>query len=263
MNEMERLSAYPQGPGGGESGRRKRHPNRTLWILGLLALIGAGVWLWVYKLDGLDWQTTFLGGMAWLEGRGLEAALWLVVLQALLVVSLIPGPYFTMAAGFLFGLAGGAVVTIAGSTLGAVAAYWIARRLPQGGTPRWITSYPGWQMMEAFVVRGGWQMVLSTRLVPLFPFKLSNYYFGRIRFPFWQFFWGTLLGIGPISMISVSVGALASDAAALLGTEGVSRGRWGWTLAILLLAAAGFYFASRRARAQLGDPDPRKLRRER
>jgi uncharacterized membrane protein YdjX (TVP38/TMEM64 family) len=257
MSEMERHSIYPAGAGGAESGRKKRYP---IWIVGLLLLLGAGVWIWRVWPYGVDWQKTFLNGVAWLQGRGLEAAIWLALLQALLVVSLIPGPYFTLASGFLFGLAGGAVVSIAGSTLGAVAAYWIARRLPPGGAPRWFSSYPGWRLLEAFVVRGGWQMVLSTRLVPLFPFKLSNYYFGRIRFPFWQFFWGTLLGIGPITMISVSVGALASDAASLLGTEGVSRGRWGWTLAILALAAAGFFFASRRARAGFGKSDPRDPR---
>ena len=92
-------------------------------------------------------------------------------------------------------------------------------------------------------------MVLATRLLPFFPFKLSNYVFGWMRFPFAAFFWGTLLGLIPITMVSVSAGALVSDLSGLANPGLITERGWAWSLATLGLGVVVLLWAGGRARA--------------
>jgi uncharacterized membrane protein YdjX (TVP38/TMEM64 family) len=104
--------------------------------------------------------------------------------------------------------------------------------------------------LAGFVMNGGWKVVFSSRLIPFFPFKLSNYFFGWVRFPFAAFFWGTFLGIIPVTLVSVSAGALASDLASLAHPDLSSKGRWAGALAGLAVAAVMLAWAGRNARAE-------------
>lgn len=221
------------------------------------------------------WSAMFLDVLRWIQGRGMMAALWLAALQALIVILAIPGPYFTLGAGFLFGLAGGSLTAVAGSTAGAVAAYGIARGAravsearaakdhtasPRGAVPHqprggrfacWLAAHPRMQAAERLMMHlmrhGDWKVVLSTRLVPLFPFKVSNYAFGWVRYPFAAFFWGTALGLVPITMVSVSIGALASDMSGLTHPDLASGTSWAWSLAALAAGAGILVWTGRTA----------------
>lgn len=213
------------------------------------------------------WTAAFIGMIRWVQSQGLMAAVWLIALQALLVVLAIPGPFFTLAAGFLFGLVGGSVVAVAGSTTGAVVAYWLGHGLhcvrakrttdgPSGSRSGWgarLASHPRLYLLARVVRDGGWTVVLSTRLLPLFPFKLSNYFFGWVRFPFAAFFWGTLIGLIPITVVSVSAGALASDLSGLTSPDLTAGDGWVWSLATLGLGLIVLMWAGLRARALYRD----------
>jgi uncharacterized membrane protein YdjX (TVP38/TMEM64 family) len=172
---------------------------------------------------------------------------------------MVPGPFFTVAAGFLFGIVGGLAVALCGSVTGAVLAFWIARWRPAERMRARMRGSARISALERFVTRGGWMVVLSTRLIPFFPFKVSNYFFGFIRFPFAPFFWGTLVGLVPATLVSVSAGALASDVSTLLQAEApLPAGRWAFSLGGLLAAMVLFLWVARRARAQLRASSPPK-----
>src|SRR5690606_17092869 len=109
---------------------------------------------------------------------------------------------------------------------------------------------PRLSAMARFVMGGGWRIVLSSRLIPLFPFKLSNYFFGWVRYPFAAFFWGTFLGIAPLTIVSVSTGALAADVAALARGETGGNRRM-LTLAVFAAAALLLAWSGWRARLEL------------
>ena len=66
-------------------------------------------------------------------------------------------------------------------------------------------------------------------MVPFFPFKLSNYLFGIMRFPTLPFAAGTFLGIVPFSLHNVYLGALAADIATL-GVRSSERSGLEWGL---------------------------------
>jgi uncharacterized membrane protein YdjX (TVP38/TMEM64 family) len=197
----------------------------------------------------MEWKSAFLSLLQWIETQGPEAALWIIALQALMVLLIIPGPFFTAAAGFLFGIWWGLLIAVTGSTLGAAAAYGIARILPRSRRFESLRERPGIQLLEQFIREGGWKVVLSTRLIPFFPFKISNYFFGWVRFSFRDFLIGTFIGIIPMTAVSVAAGSLASDMAALLQPGGPPMGnRWMLSLGGLVLAVGVFAYAGYQGR---------------
>jgi uncharacterized membrane protein YdjX (TVP38/TMEM64 family) len=237
-------------------------------LAGAVFLVLAALALWFWG-RATGWSEPLSDLLNWLRARGPAAAVWLILLQAVMVILVVPGPLFTMAAGFMFGTAGGSVVAVAGSTLGATGAYWIARGIARGhahgmagsssraNSVPWFSRFPKLRALAEFAKRGEWTMVLSTRLIPFFPFKLSNYFFGWIRTPFAHFFWGTFIGIAPLTMVSVSVGALAADLGALLHPRATGSGRgWMWSLASLLMAAIVLVYTTRRARVEFRERVP-------
>jgi uncharacterized membrane protein YdjX (TVP38/TMEM64 family) len=222
------------------------------WLpAGILAAAGVSVLL-LAGTDPAKAKALYLALMQWLSHRGLEAAFWVAALQALMVILTVPGPFFTVGAGFLFGTWQGGLVAVCGSMGGAVVAYWIGRSFPRGRLPGSFGKSGKAGALLRFVSRGGWQVVLATRLLPFFPFKLSNYFFGWTRFPFRHFFWGTFLGIIPVTLISVSTGSLAADLAALADPEAaLPKGQWLWSAAGLALALSILLYLGSRARREL------------
>jgi uncharacterized membrane protein YdjX (TVP38/TMEM64 family) len=207
-----------------------------------------------------DWGAIFQAMAAWIQARGPEAVMWLLILQALQVLLAVPGPFFTMVAGFLYGTTMGTTVAVAGTTAGSVIAYGLARLARAAHGTREAAAAIGnppcepsgrFATFRRVVMGGGWKVVLSSRLIPFFPFKLSNYFFGWVRFPFGAFFWGTFLGIIPVTLISVSAGALASDLASLAHPDFSAKGRWGGALAGLAVAAVMLAWAGWKARAEI------------
>ena len=196
-------------------------------------------------------QTTILELLRWVETRGAEAVVWIVMLQALMVVLAIPGPFFTIAAGFLFGLWGGLAAAVTAATLGSAIAYGLAQLFPRERVLAWSRRRKPLRVLEDFVREGGWKVVMATRLIPGFPFKLSNYFFGWMRFPFLAFLVGTCLGIIPTTLVSVSVGSLASDMASVMDPSGSARTGWIVSLCGLAVGVALFAYAGYQARRKL------------
>lgn len=201
-------------------------------------------------MDALHWKEAVLALLQWVESRGPAAWLWIVILQAAQVVLVIPGPFFTVAAGFLFGLWGGLWAGMIGTLVGSVVAYALARLFPasRGG---WAERGQWAALLERLVKRGDWKLVLMTRLIPLFPFKLSNYVFGWARFRFGAFLLGTVVGVIPMTAVSVSAGSFASDLSQVVAHGGRTGARWPLSLAGLAAAVALSLYAAYRGRARL------------
>lgn len=102
------------------------------------------------------------------------------------------------------------------------------RYTPRGGTDLCRSKNYFWLLSDEFTPEG-WKIVLLTRLIPLFPYKLSNYFFGLTQFRLWHFVLGTVVGFLPITMALVYAGTLAHDLATL-GVDGVVRSPMVWAL---------------------------------
>lgn len=118
-----------------------------------------------------------------IESYGILAPLVYMVGYIIAPVLLLPGLPITIAGGILFGPFWGVVYTIIGATLGACAAFLVARYIARDWVEKRLQS-PKWRRLDQGVEDHGWKVVAITRLIPLFPFNLLNYAFGLTRIKF-------------------------------------------------------------------------------
>lgn len=179
-----------------------------VWIILASTLVAAAV-LGLLHHFSLDERLVEI--LQWLDGQDWKANLLFVLIMALAMVLLAPGIIFTMGAGFVFGVVKGSVMVIAGSALGAVAAFLIARYLFGPRPSRWLMSQVKHHSIVEIIQAEGWRIVMYTRLVPFFPAKISNYFFGLTPVRLRDFALGNFLGIIPYTVNNVYLGSIASD----------------------------------------------------
>ncbi|HEY7245205.1 MAG TPA: VTT domain-containing protein [Xanthobacteraceae bacterium] len=132
---------------------------------------------------------------AWLGSLGPWAPIGYVMLFALATVAFVPGVVFSLAGGALFGPFWGSLWNLTGGTLGATLAFLVARYIAGD----WVARKAGGLLKRLIdgVDAEGWRFVAFVRLVPLFPFNLSNYALGLTRIPFHQYVIATLVCMAP------------------------------------------------------------------
>ena len=146
----------------------------------------------------------------WLDALGIWGPLLFIVVIMLVVVLLLPGVMFTTGAGFVFGVVEGTVCVVVGTTLGATLAFLIARYLFGERASQFVLRHARLRLVSEEFTPQGWKIVLLTRLVPFFPFKLSNYFFGLTQFSLRGFMGGTFVGIIPLSLHNAWLGSIAA-----------------------------------------------------
>jgi pyruvate/2-oxoglutarate dehydrogenase complex dihydrolipoamide dehydrogenase (E3) component/uncharacterized membrane protein YdjX (TVP38/TMEM64 family) len=169
--------------------------------------------------------------------RSLGAAGPIVVVLAYIVstVLFIPGSAITVGAGTLFGLKTGFIVVLLGANLGALCAFFLARTLLRQRVARWAESNPRFRSLDRAIGRQGFKMVLLTRLSPIFPFVVLNYFLGLTAVRTGAYALGNLLGMLPATFLFVYLGAAARDA--LAGQLSVSVGLYQQILKLVGLLA--------------------------
>ncbi len=128
-----------------------------------------------------------------------------VLLYAALTVLLIPGAVRSLLAGALFGPVWGTVLTVVAATIGASAAFLIARSVGRAHVER--IAGPRITQIDRWITDRGLGAVLFVRLVPLFPFNTVNYAAGLTGLRLRTFAFGTLVGVIPGTTAYVGLGA--------------------------------------------------------
>ena len=167
--------------------------------------------------------------LRWFDTQGAWAPLLFVLIMAAVVVLVLPGVLFTTGAGFVFGVVEGSICVVAGSTLGAAMAFLIARHLFGQRARQFILARARLRLVSEELTPHGWKIVLLTRLIPFFPSKLSNYFFGLTSFSLRGYVGGSLLGFTPFSIHNVYLGSIAADLSTL-GTRNLGRTPLEWAL---------------------------------
>jgi uncharacterized membrane protein YdjX (TVP38/TMEM64 family)/rhodanese-related sulfurtransferase len=170
---------------------------------------------------------------AWLSGMGFWAPLAYVAVYAVGTVVFAPGALFALAGGAMFGPVFGTFLNLAGATIGASIAFLIARYV----AGEWVKRKAGGKLKRLLdgVESEGWRFVAFVRLVPLFPFNLSNYAFGLTRIPFAAYVVTSFVTMAPGALAYTWLGYAGREA---LGGNG-SAIRYG-LLALGILAAIAF-----------------------
>lgn len=170
---------------------------------------------------------------AWLSDLGFWAPLAYLGLYAVGTIAFLPGALFALAGGALFGPVWGSLLNLVGATIGASLAFLVARYLAGA----WVAARTGGRLKRLVegVEAEGWRFVAFVRLVPLFPFNLTNYALGLTRIQFIAYVVTSFICMAPGAIAYTWLGhagreALAGDASAI---------RYG-LMALGLLAAIAF-----------------------
>lgn len=174
----------------------------------LLAAITAGV----FYRDRFDVQSLEL----WINQAGWWAPVIFILIYIVATVLFLPGSVFTLAGGVIFGPVLGVLYNLTGATLGAAAAFLIARYL----SADWVSQRAGGKLKQLIngVEAEGWRFVAFVRLVPLFPFNLLNYALGLTKIRFIEYFFASFIFMLPGATAYTYIGYAGREA--ISGDEG-------------------------------------------
>jgi uncharacterized membrane protein YdjX (TVP38/TMEM64 family) len=162
------------------------------------------------------------GFAAWVEGLGSWGPAAFVVGYALATVALVPGSVLTLAAGAIFGLGKGTALALVAATLGASAAFLVARYLARGVVERRLAGNERFAAIDRAIGTEGRKIVLLLRLSPVFPFSLLNYALGLTRVRFADYLVASI-GMLPGTLLYVYYGKVVGDVARLAAGAPVRR----------------------------------------
>ena len=129
---------------------------------------------------------------AYLQGTGFWAPLFFVLVYTVGVCLFLPGSLLTALGAAIFGAYWGFLYVWVGAMAGSSAAFWIGRTLGR----EFAASVIGDRLRkyDDAIERKGFATVLYLRLV-YFPFTPLNFGMGLTKVRFWDYFFGTGLGI--------------------------------------------------------------------
>ncbi|MFL6200977.1 MAG: TVP38/TMEM64 family protein [Thermoanaerobaculia bacterium] len=155
---------------------------------------------------------------AWVEGLGALAPIVFILGYAVATVAFIPGSALTVAAGAIFGVVEGMIYTLVGATIGASAAFLLARYVARGAIERRISGNPRFAAIDKAVGRQGFKIVALLRLSPVLPFNLLNYALGLTRVRFLHYLAASVAML-PGTLLYVYSGAAVGDLAGGAGNR--------------------------------------------
>lgn len=201
---------------------------RRIARLAVLAAVAAAIFAIARTEDAAD---RLRSAMDWIAAQGAVGVVVFVALYVAATVLALPGSLLTAGAGAVYGLwLGFAVVSLA-STLGATAAFLVARYVARAWIARRVAENDRFRRLDEGVAAEGWKLVLLTRLAP-FPYNVQNFAYGVTRIPARHYILATWLGMMPGTFMIVYFGHAAGTVA-----TGEARTPVEWTLLALGAAA--------------------------
>jgi uncharacterized membrane protein YdjX (TVP38/TMEM64 family) len=196
----------------------------TLLALGALALVA----LLYFGSQAAPYVEQF---KEWVKGLGVWAPVAFILGYIVATLAFLPGAILTAAAGAIFGLLWGTVYVFVGASIGACAAFLVARYVARSWVERKIEGQPKFQAIDRAVVQEGGKIVALLRLTPVVPFNLLNYALGltKVRLADYALACFAML---PGTFLYVYLGSITEQAA-----SGRSQSVLEWVFRVVGLAA--------------------------
>ncbi|MCU0627031.1 MAG: TVP38/TMEM64 family protein [Gemmatimonadaceae bacterium] len=198
----------------------------------MVALVAAALLLALGRAGG-EVVPTFA---AWVRDFGAWGPAAFVAGYVVATVAGIPGSLLTLAAGATFGVWAGTFWSFLGATLGASAAFVVARHLARGAIERRAAVDPRFGAIDRAVAAEGRRIVFLLRLSPAIPFVLLNYLLGCTRVRFRDFVIASV-GMLPGTLLYVYTGKVAGEIAVATAGRAPARGTGYYIVLALGLAA--------------------------
>jgi len=184
---------------------------RTRIVLGLLVLAAFAVAIRLLPVG--QWITEF---QAWVRAAGPIGYVAYVLAYVVCCIFIVPALALTLGAGAIFGFAEGSVVVIIGATLGATAAFLLARTVLRARVERMTAGNAKFRALDRAITAEGTKILWLVRLSGFPPFTWVNYAFGLTGVRLVPYVVITFLGIIPGTLAFTWAGA--AGAAALTGS---------------------------------------------
>ncbi len=133
-----------------------------------------------------------------------------VVIYIFIVLLILPASWLSIAAGYLYGTYLGSVIVFISAFIGASLSFFISKRFLSKKALDMINKYPKLSLLENIIQKGGLKLIVLTRLSPLFPFSILNYFYGLNNITYKDFSI-SLMCIIPGTFLYCSVGSLLND----------------------------------------------------
>ncbi len=133
-----------------------------------------------------------------------------VVIYIFIVLLILPASWLSIAAGYLYGTYLGSLIVFISAFIGASISFFISKRFLSKKVLDIINRYPKLSLLENIIQKGGLKLIVLTRLSPLFPFSILNYFYGLNNITYKDFSI-SLICIIPGTFLYCSVGSLLND----------------------------------------------------
>ena len=190
-------------------------------IVVLMRVLGLTKYISVQNIQKLN---------AWIKSFGAWGPVIYIGMFILSCVFFLPGIPITILGAVAFGAVKGTIYVSIGSTLGATAAFLIARYAARSMVEDWIKKNERLRKIDEGVREHGWRMLMITRLVPIFPFNVQNYVYGITNISLL-----TYVFVSWICMLPGTVAFVFAGGALVSGKGDIKK-------TMMYLAVAGIFF---------------------
>ncbi len=160
---------------------------KKFWYLtGGILIVGGLIFCFIY----FDLRTTFRTFAEntlepWLKGHPVLGPVAFMLVYIAAVIVFMAGSVMTLVGGAAFGPIWGFIYVSFASIIGAALSFLVARYIARD----WIEQKAGNLLLKVQkgIEEEGAKFIVTTRLIPLFPFNLLNYAFGLTRIKFWTY----------------------------------------------------------------------------
>ncbi|WP_370623487.1 TVP38/TMEM64 family protein [cf. Phormidesmis sp. LEGE 11477] len=141
------------------------------------------------------------------------SSIWLFVLAHVVANAVgVPGTLLVIVGGAVYGLWWGTLWSVAGASLGAIAAFCLARYLFFERFKAHFYHKPVFKKLNTALCTNALFCVLTIRFSPISPFNVVNFAFGLSPVPIRAYALGTFIGIIPGTLVYTWLGVTGASA---------------------------------------------------
>jgi uncharacterized membrane protein YdjX (TVP38/TMEM64 family) len=202
--------AEPSGDDAGAPSARQRHLGLLVSLV-VIAIAAAGFAAIPSARHAFSIAASgnLSGLRTYIRSLGFGGAVLLFALMLAHAVVFYPSELLTTTAGYIYGFLGGLVFSLVAWTCSAMLSYVLGRTI---GRPLLrVILGKRFIRLERAMERGGVELMLSARLVPVVPLSLLGYVAGATGESFWTFCWTTFVGLIPLDAAVAYLGSQAKS----------------------------------------------------
>lgn len=205
-----------------------------------LALFVALIVVFALAVTVFDLQQLFQQARSGFESLGWAGPVLFAVIYGALGVLAAPTGLIELIAGAIFGFWIASAAVLAGALIAANVGFVCGRWLARGWVSKKVSENRQARQIEAAVEQRGFWITTLIRLSPAVPFNMTSYILGASTIRWLTFLGATLLGMVPIKLFLVWLGASGQKLLSATNPSKWGMNEWmlygGGTLATILIA---------------------------